>query len=94
MSEDIFHCHNQAGANLHNEEKPRKLLIVPQEKTIHQHDPNAVPGNCGAAAVCNASVTALWAAGSRTAGADSCGEGCVSTSSTCGSAALLSCLGT
>lgn len=34
MSEDVFHCHKQAGAKLHSEEKPKKLPMVPQEKMI------------------------------------------------------------
>lgn len=32
ISGDIFHCHNQAGANLDSEEKPRKLLNILQGK--------------------------------------------------------------
>lgn len=85
MSGDIFHCHNQAGANLDSEEKPRKLLNILQgkeqpptrEDDPHpQHDHRTVAENCGTAAVSNAPVTALRAAAFRTAVVDSCGQGC------------------
>ncbi|KAL6058743.1 hypothetical protein STEG23_008597 [Scotinomys teguina] len=87
MSEDIFHCHDQAGANFHSDEKPRKLLTIlhgteqppTREDDPPQHDHSAVAESCGAAAVSNAPVTALWAAGLRTAVVNSCGEGCATT---------------